>query len=641
MKRIFSIIIVLAVALGALQAQNVITVSDVSLHEGETATVSVELTNEIEFSAFQMDLKLPEGFSIATTINEDDEEVLDIALSDARKKSTHSVSYNILNSGTIRIASFSSTNATYKGTSGEILQIRIVAREDAEAGAYATTLSNILFTTPDAVDYNLGTVSFDVIYSVNEPIMPTNKISASEVSLQLDESAFLSVELANETEFSAFQMDLLLPAGLYIATTTNEDGEEVLDITLGENRKKSTHVLAYNMLSNGAIRIASYSNTNATYKGTSGEIVRFRIAATEDIVEGEYTALLSNVIFTTPDPVVDYRLNSLDVQILCSAPEGGDVDQPEQLEHNVTIHASQYGRCLWNGMLTEPHDSCALSGVVAHDNAITLYFIPFEGYTASSMKRNGEVVTIYNNIYEEKAMQDVAFTDVNYTTLVDTLVVTETIVDTMVVKETVVDTLVVKVPTADTVEVKVPVVDTLIVTETITDTLVVTETIVDTMVVKETVVDTLVVTETIVDTLVVTETIVDTLIMTDTVFIAQIEELPMPIITYDSCIVSITCEQEDVTILYAINGNPLGGSIYTAPFKVTENMVVSAIAIRSSDKAELNIIADGMVQSQRHIISRRYYMENGVEVSVPAEGVTIVVTEYEDGTTRVYKIVKR
>ena len=68
---------------------------------------------------------------------------------------------------------------------------------------------------------------------------------------------------------------------------------------------------------------------------------------------------------------------------------------------------------------------------------------------------------------------------------------------------------------------------------------------------------------------------------------------------------------------------------------------MSAIAIRSSDKAELKVIADGMTQSQMHIISRRYYMENGVEVTTPADGVTIVVAEYEDGTTHEYKSVKR
>ena len=126
MKRIFSMIVGFAVALSALQAQNSITVSDVTVQEGQSAVISVELNNETVFSAFQMDLKLPAGFEVATTVNEDGEEVLDIALNDARKKSTHSLSYNVLDDGTIRIAAFSTQNATFRGTSGEIVCVRVV-----------------------------------------------------------------------------------------------------------------------------------------------------------------------------------------------------------------------------------------------------------------------------------------------------------------------------------------------------------------------------------------------------------------------------------------------------------------------------------------------------------------------------------
>ena len=59
-----------AVALSALQAQNSITVSDVTVQEGQSAVISVELNNETVFSAFQMDLKLPAGFEVATTAND-------------------------------------------------------------------------------------------------------------------------------------------------------------------------------------------------------------------------------------------------------------------------------------------------------------------------------------------------------------------------------------------------------------------------------------------------------------------------------------------------------------------------------------------------------------------------------------------
>ena len=99
--------------------------------------------------------------------------------------------------------------------------------------------------------------------------------------------------------------------------------------------------------------------------------------------------------------------------------------------------------------------------------------------------------------------------------------------------------------------------------------------------------------------------------------------------------------ETDVTILYAINGDPLEGSVYTAPFEVAEDAVVSAVAVRRGDKAELSVQGTGVAQSRMRVVSRRYYSENGVELTSPEDGVTIVAAEYEDGSTRVFKMVKK
>ena len=176
-------------ALSALQAQNnTVTVGDVKMQEGETAVISVVLDNETAFNSFQMDLTLPEGFQVATTINEDDEKVLDIALNADRKKSTHTLAYNVLNSGAIRIASYSSTNATYKGNSGEIVQIRIEATEAAVAGTSTAVLSKILFTTPEPVGFDFEDVKFQIAYAQKEitPLEIVSVVPAEGTVNQLD-----------------------------------------------------------------------------------------------------------------------------------------------------------------------------------------------------------------------------------------------------------------------------------------------------------------------------------------------------------------------------------------------------------------------------------------------------------------------
>ena len=231
--------------------------------------------------------------------------------------------------------------------------------------------------------------------------------------------------------------------------------------------------------------------------------------------------------------------------------------------------------CIFGGNVIEPNGSYVRTEAFKDGSEIKFYFIPFEGYQVSSMKRNGVPVAVKDNMYEETATEDVVFSDVDYITIVDTLVVTETVVDTLVVTETIVE--------------------------------------VDTLVIEK----------------------------VDTIIITEIEELPTPVITCENGVVTISCEDEDVTILYAINGDPIEGSIYTAPFEVVEDAVVSAIAVRSGETAELAVIGTDIAQSQMRIVSRRYYKENGVEVDSPEHGITIVSAEYEDGTTRVFKMVKK
>ena len=370
-----------------------------------------------------------------------------------------------------------------------------------------------------------------------------NTVTVGDVELKKGNSALVSVELANELAFSAFQMDLTLPEGFSIPTTMNEDEEEVLDITLNASRKKSSHQLVYNVLDNGNIRIGSYSSQNATLKGTSGEIIQFRIVATDEVETGTYTARLSRLLFSTADPAVEYDLGTVDFQI---AYEGDAVDiEPVVPKRSVTVSAGEYGRCVFEGEVIAPNGSYALSEEFEDGAAIQLFFVPFKGYAASTMTRNGEVVAIQDNMYEESVTEDVVFADVNY--------------------------------------VKV----------------------------------------------------------TDTIFVTEVEELPVPEITFEDGIVTITCEDADATILYAINGNPMEGSVYTAPFEMAEDAVISAVAVKNSEVAVLSVEGTGIAHAQARIVSQRYYGEDGVEITSLEKGITIVVSEYEDGTKSVYKMVRK
>ena len=559
MKRFFNVFVGLVAALSALQAQNnTLAVADISFKQGETGIVSIELNNETEFTGFQMKLKFPEGFELTTTVDEYGEEIPYIVLTD-RKKSYHSVTSTILADGTISFGAISTKNATFKGTSGAIVKVGIKATDVVTFGDYKAQLYDVIFATPDAVDYPLESVEFGLNYSDSEvsepdepdtpvdpdtpsdpdiPSDPENTIAANALFLEgEDGDAMLSVELDNETVFSFFQMDLLLPEGFAVATVINEDDEEVLDITLNEERKKSTHVLEYNILDDGTIRVLCFTFENSTFKGVSGEIVRFRIVPTEGADFGDYIATLSNVIFSTTESV-EYHLNDVQVPICYTAPS-----EPALPHYSVEVTAGQHGRCIIGGSVIEPTTSCTFTNAFEEGSDIQVYFIPFDGYTAHSMKRNGELILIYNNIYEEVASENVKYSDILFQEVSTT----------------------------------------------------------------------------------------------------EPKELPTPIINFEEGKVVIECDdEEDILILYAINGDPRQGSIYTKPFAVSGNVTVSAVAIRCGKVVEFDVATTDAYQSpMSSIVSRRYYRADGVEVSSLENDVTIVIIEYEDGTISACKMMKK
>lgn len=117
----------------------------------------------------------------------------------------------------------------------------------------------------------------------------------------------------------------------------------------------------------------------------------------------------------------------------------------------------------------------------------------------------------------------------------------------------------------------------------------------------------------------------------DTLF-AEVSE---PKIIAENSVVTITCDQENVDIFYTVDGTaPLESEnthLYTGPFKMESSGVVMAIAvIRSDIKAEY-VVGTGMQHAKNRIVRQRFFDANGIESPSYHRGVTVVLTEYENG----------
>ena len=140
MRRIISILLVVAAAL-QVAATDRFYIEDFSINPGETKSVEILLDNEVEYSAFQADLYLPAGLSVAQDAGD---YLIDLT---SRKGRDHTISSKLLADGGIRIMSYSTSLKVYSGNSGALVSMSITA-DEAFTAPITISLNNILFTTP-------------------------------------------------------------------------------------------------------------------------------------------------------------------------------------------------------------------------------------------------------------------------------------------------------------------------------------------------------------------------------------------------------------------------------------------------------------------------------------------------------------
>ncbi len=140
MKKNISFVLLAIVALFA-NATDRFYITDFSISPGETRTISINLDNEIAYTAFQSDLILPEGLSV-------DEE--SFALTE-RKNSNHVLTISAFSESAYRLMSYSLKLKSYIGNSGALVTFDITASDSFVAPA-VITLCNTLFTTEEGVE---------------------------------------------------------------------------------------------------------------------------------------------------------------------------------------------------------------------------------------------------------------------------------------------------------------------------------------------------------------------------------------------------------------------------------------------------------------------------------------------------------
>ena len=350
---------------------------DVETRAMSVVNLPIEMVNAAEVTAFQFDLYLPAGVSVASFM-EDGKAIYDITLNGDRAKSSHIVGAELQADGALRIVAYSTKNAVFAGNDGVLANVALMVDSLAD-GDYEIEMRNIRMVTPDekemkAADYSslltvksilMGDVNNDGEFSMLDVVMMVNavleieqtnfnfaaadlngdgmismvdvvgvlrlvltggeamaparaahaamampELNAGEFAIVGNGRVVLPVALNNREAYSAFQLDVVLPAGVELAEAT---------LT---GRAKASHTIAWNTLADGSVRVVAYAMNNATFRDNEGSLLNL-VLDIEDATDSDAVLTLADGLFATAGGA-EHRAADLDVMMRSDAT---DVDE--------------------------------------------------------------------------------------------------------------------------------------------------------------------------------------------------------------------------------------------------------------------------------------------------------------------------
>lgn len=302
---------------------NAFYIPSTTLSAGAQQTLNINLKNENEITAFQFDLTLPSGIAVNTMLNDDDEQVPNVQLTD-RKKSKHQLSCIQQEDGSYRIVVISMSNQTFRDNDGAIVSVNVTASSTMSSGSYYAKLSNI-HIVPMA-DGAQGERIDQPDYTTNINVTNASEGGDEDTKLYISTNSLVAggnsqnigIALSNSIDVTAFQFDITLPKGMTIENYLNDDDETVPNVQL-TTRKKSSHSISCNYRDDNRYTVVVLSMKNQAFGGNDGDVVSIKVNVPLSM-SGNQQVSLSNI----------------HVVPLVNGSQGIRIDQPD-VTHNINI----------------------------------------------------------------------------------------------------------------------------------------------------------------------------------------------------------------------------------------------------------------------------------------------------------------
>ncbi len=128
-------------------SDNALAISNAETYAGKQIVLPIDMNNVASIKAFQFDLYLPDGVTIAK--DEDEEELIELT---SRAAKSHTIAYSNRPDGAIRMICTSMSGAAFKGNEGAIVNVTLNVAQSMTDGDYDIEIKNIELS--DGTPYN-------------------------------------------------------------------------------------------------------------------------------------------------------------------------------------------------------------------------------------------------------------------------------------------------------------------------------------------------------------------------------------------------------------------------------------------------------------------------------------------------------
>ena len=163
----------------------------------------------------------------------------------------------------------------------------------------------------------------------------TDRMYCNNLEIAQGETKQLQVCMDNANKYCSFQFDLILPEGISVVSSTDDEGYVTYDAQLVTSRCPN-HMIGSNLLNGNRFRVVVYSLSNRNFNGSTGPIVNINLKADDNLSLGEKTLKLEAITMAAADESECDPANSESViNVVTTGIDNIEIDPAAQQIYNL------------------------------------------------------------------------------------------------------------------------------------------------------------------------------------------------------------------------------------------------------------------------------------------------------------------